>query len=217
MRQASRFGLLLMVLTLGAAAPLPASATTHSHAAASRANLAGGCEAAVRATSQYGQFVCLNSYTINGVTHQFGDSQFLADLPTSMAAVVVNGTGHDFGEAAPQPTSASQGTNVQPRRRLAHALTKTYQWSGTQDVVYGNNSFMGFQKVGEIRLNEHINLNGRQIQNSVNSTKVSGPAYDPAVSAVSDGCGENDFGPPNQWFNNWFPPGQNMDRSPLAC
>jgi hypothetical protein len=168
------------------------------------------CVSAVTASAGASDhWTCIQSYTSNGVTHSYGDPDFFSSLPPETPVSVVNGVA--TSAAAADATRATQDVSGQHAaasvsgRTLSaarRAETRTFQSDTNVVDPYG----VGSTQVGELHLYTHININGRQIQNTPSLIKNSGPSVDPSVGAAAAGCGENDFGPEGGYHNTWYPP-----------
>ena len=158
-------------------------------ASASTSGSVPKCVAALPTTVRNTGWVCLESYTYHGVTYRYGKPGFAAHLP-------------------PGSTLATAGGAVVKSTRSASNVVSpsvSYGWNGSQTEPYGWEDVEGdVITVGTVHLTEHVGFSGRQIQNTVTLHVWAGPNLNPKAQATS-GCGENSWGPWDEWVTTWLP------------
>jgi hypothetical protein len=130
-----------------------------------------------------GPWTCVDSYTRDGVTKNFGEPGFSPSAPTS-APDATGGT-----VARPLDLFVPSKGLVSGRSALSRPTmieTKTYQSDFSELADYG----VGSQQIGTVRAKAHINLNGRQTQTNMGTLVTVGPTIKPTGSWSSN-CGSN--------------------------
>lgn len=154
---AKRFATCAAMILAAALALLPGAAV---------AKQAGTAHCFDAATLGSGPWTCVDSYTLAGQVHQYGQPGF------SNPAILPD------GETTVTPPTQNASSGVVP-------LTRTYSWPWSATVYYGN----GSERIGSDYETAKINLNGRQSQISMSIQVLSGPLLKPTLSWACNACG----------------------------